>query len=52
MEENLTDEELELPDDEISQLCTQKANTEFEILCLEPLRKVAPNLSHAKTSGM
>ena len=52
MEEDLSDEELDLSDDEIDQLCLQRANAEFEELCLEPLRKVAPNLIYAKTSGL
>ena len=52
MEEDLSDEELDLSDDEIGQLCLQRANAEFEELCLEPLRKVAPNLIYAKTSGL
>ena len=52
MEENLSDGELEMSDDEISQLCLQKANAEFEKLCLEPLRKVDSKLIYSKTSGL
>ena len=52
MEEYLSDEELNLSDDEIGQICIQKANVEFEKLCLEPLRKMDPRLIYAKTSGL
>ena len=52
MEENLTDEEMDMPDEDISKLCLQKADAEFEVLCLEPLRKVTPQLEYAKTSGL
>jgi len=50
MEEYLSDEELNLSDDEISQLCLQKANAEFEKSCVEPLRNVDSKLIYAKTS--
>ncbi|KIM80052.1 hypothetical protein PILCRDRAFT_822897 [Piloderma croceum F 1598] len=50
MEENLTDEEMDMFDDDIDKLCLRKANVEFETLCLEPLRKVAPQLEYVKTS--
>jgi hypothetical protein len=52
MEENLTDEEMDMSDEDISKLCSQKADAEFETLCLEPLRKVDPRLEFAKTSGL
>ena len=52
MEEYLSDEELNLSDDEIGQLCLQKASAEFEKLCLEPLRKVDSKLIYSKTSGL
>lgn len=51
MEENLTDEEMDMADD-IGELCLQKADAEFETLCLEPLRKVAPRLEYARISGL
>jgi len=51
MEENLTDEEMDMSDEVIYKLCLQKADTKFETLCLAPLRKVAPQLDYAKTSG-
>ena len=52
MEEYLSDGELDMSDDEIGRLCLQKANAEFEKLCLEPLRKVDSKLIYAKTSGL
>jgi hypothetical protein len=52
MEENLTDEEMDMSDEDIDKLCLRKADAEFETLCLEPLRKVAPQLEYAKTSGL
>jgi hypothetical protein len=52
MEENLTDEEMDMSDEDIDKLCLQKADAEFKTLCLEPLRKVAPQLEYAKTSGL
>jgi len=52
MEEHLTDEEVDMSDEDIDKLCLQKADAEFEMLCLEPLRKVAPQLEYAKTSGL
>jgi hypothetical protein len=52
MEENLTDKEMDMSDEDIDKLCLQKADAEFETLCLEPLRKVAPQLEYAKTSGL
>ena len=51
MEENLTGEEMDMSDD-IDKLCLRKADAEFETLCLEPLRKVAPQLEYAKISGL
>ena len=51
-EEDLTDEEMDMSDEDVSQLCLQKADAEFEVLCLEPLRKVTPQLEYAKTSGL
>ena len=51
MEENLTDEEMDMSDEAIDKLCLQKADAEFETLCLEPLRKVT-QLEYAKTSGL
>jgi hypothetical protein len=35
MEENLTDEEMDMSDEDISILCLQKADAEFEALCPE-----------------
>jgi hypothetical protein len=52
MEEHLTEEEMDKSDEDIEKLCLQKADAEFEKLCLEPLRKVAPHLEYAKTSGL
>ena len=41
-----------MSEDDIKKLCSQKADAEFERLCLEPLRKFAPRLEYAKTSGL
>ncbi|KAI0254650.1 hypothetical protein BJV78DRAFT_1279766 [Lactifluus subvellereus] len=49
MEENLTDEEMDMSEEDINILCLQKANVEFEMSCLEPLRKFTPQLEYAKT---
>jgi hypothetical protein len=47
--ENLTDEEMDMSDEDISILGLQKADAEFEVLCLEPLRRITPQLEYAKT---
>jgi len=52
MEENLTDEEMDMSEEEIDKLCLQKADAEFETSCLEPLRNFASRLEYAKTSGL
>jgi len=52
MEENLTDEEMDMSEEDINKLCLQQADAEFETSCLEPLRKVTPQLEYAKTSGL
>ncbi|KAI0245652.1 hypothetical protein BJV78DRAFT_1365269 [Lactifluus subvellereus] len=49
MEENFTGE-VGMSEVDINELCLQKANAEFEMSCLEPLRKFAPRLEYAKTS--
>lgn len=41
-----------MSEDDINKLCLQKADAEFKTLCLEPLRKFAPRLEYAKTSGL
>jgi hypothetical protein len=51
MEENLTGEEMDMSQEDINKLCLQKANAEFGTSCLEPLRRIAPRLEYAKTSG-
>ena len=51
MEEELTDEELEETKDKIDSLCRERANTEFEKLCICPLKKVDRDLPSTGTSG-
>ena len=51
MEEELTDEELEENQDKIDSLCRERANTEFEKLCIGPLKKVDRDLPSTETSG-
>jgi len=49
MEENLTDDELQLDDAE--DLCTQRANAHFKEQCEAPLLKINPVPKFAITSG-
>jgi hypothetical protein len=52
MGEKLTDEEMDMSEEDINKLCLQQADAEFEALCLEPLCKVTPQLEYAKTFGL
>lgn len=52
MEEYLTDEELEESEEDIEKLCEDRANKEFNELCVGPLAKINHALPYAKTSGM
>ncbi|KAJ7226791.1 hypothetical protein GGX14DRAFT_693003 [Mycena pura] len=52
MEEELTDEEMELPDEDIQQLCSQRADAEFKKICVQPLERMDSTLRHARTSGL
>lgn len=48
MEERLTSRELEASPEE---LCLQRAEAEFENVCVAPLKKINRNLSSVKVSG-
>jgi len=50
MEENLTDNELEMSDEDINALCAQKADKEFKKLCVDPLERVDHALPYANIS--
>ncbi|KDR79395.1 hypothetical protein GALMADRAFT_137237 [Galerina marginata CBS 339.88] len=50
MEEHLTDEELEESNEDIDRLCLQRADDEFQKLCVAPLEKIDQTLSYAKIS--
>ncbi|KAJ7738773.1 hypothetical protein B0H16DRAFT_1569715 [Mycena metata] len=52
MERALTDEEMELPADQIRRLCSQRAENEYKNVCLPPLQNIDPTLLHARTSGL
>ncbi|KAF7358332.1 G domain-containing protein [Mycena venus] len=52
MEEYLTDEEMEMPEEEINQLCSERANAEFQKLCVGPLERIDHTLRYAVTSGL
>ncbi|KAJ7250610.1 hypothetical protein C8J57DRAFT_677312 [Mycena rebaudengoi] len=51
MESNLTDDELELSDEQIDQLCRQRADEEFNQYCVRPLQRLNRTARFAKTSG-
>jgi hypothetical protein len=51
MEERLSGKEMEMPDEQVNQLCIQKAQAEFKKLCVDPLERLDPALHHATTSG-
>jgi hypothetical protein len=46
----------DLPDDAsdetIEELCAEKAEMEFQKLCVKPLRRVNPELPYARSSGV
>ena len=50
-EQSMTDEELELPDDEIDPLILKRAEDDFQASCVDLLDKVGHNLPYAKVSG-
>jgi len=50
-EQSMTDDELELPDDEIDALVLKRAEDDFKVSCVDLLDKVGRNLPYAKVSG-
>lgn len=52
MEENLTEEEMDMSDEDINELCLGRADAEFENLCVGPLKKINGSLRYAKISGL
>jgi len=52
MEENLTDDEMDMSNEDINSLCLQRADDEFKKLCVAPLEKINQTLPYAKISGL
>ena len=50
-EQSITDDEMELPDDEIDALVLKRAEDDFKVSCVDLLDQVGHNLSYAKVSG-
>ncbi|KAJ7891724.1 hypothetical protein B0H14DRAFT_2688057 [Mycena olivaceomarginata] len=51
-EENLSDEEMEMSQEDIDQVCEQRADEEFNIVCVGPLERLNRTLRFARTSGL
>jgi hypothetical protein len=51
MELNLRKEEEEMPDGEIENICSQRADEAFQRVCVAPLRAIDPSLHFTRTSG-
>jgi len=52
MEEHLTEEEMDMADEDIDNLCLQRADAEFSNACVGPLEKMNRTLPYAKISGL
>jgi len=52
MEEYLTNEENEMPEEDITRVCSERANAEFRELCVGPLERIDHTLRYAITSGL
>jgi hypothetical protein len=52
MEENLTEEEMDMPEEEVESLCLQRAEVEFRSTCVGPLEHMDSTLPFAKISGL
>jgi hypothetical protein len=50
-EQSITDDEMELPDNEIDALVLKRAEDDFKVSCVDLLDQVGHNLSYAKVSG-
>ena len=50
-EQAMTDDELDLPDDEIDALVLKRADVAFAESCVRPLDQIGYNLPYAKVSG-
>ena len=47
----MTEEEENLPENEIIGLCNKKADAEFKASCVDLLDKIGKNIPYAKVSG-
>ncbi|KAF7343531.1 G domain-containing protein [Mycena sanguinolenta] len=52
MEEELTEEECELPEEDIHQLCLRRGDAEFKDICVAPLTTINSSVKYARTSGL
>ncbi|KAJ7771175.1 hypothetical protein B0H14DRAFT_3164853 [Mycena olivaceomarginata] len=52
MEQGLTDEEEDMPEERITQLCFHRADAEFQKTCVGPLAKIDPKLPYTRLSGL
>jgi GTP-binding protein EngB required for normal cell division len=54
MEQELTDEEEDMPEERITQLCLQRAVAEFKKACVGPLERIdsRSKLTYARSSGL
>jgi hypothetical protein len=51
MEQALTDEEEDLPEPVIDELCLKRADVQFQEACVGPLERNNPLLAHARSFG-
>ena len=51
MLENMSDDELEMEDDEIKALAIQRADISFEDLCVKKLHGLGHDIAYTKVSG-
>ncbi|KAJ7235233.1 hypothetical protein C8J57DRAFT_1194924 [Mycena rebaudengoi] len=52
MEQDLTDEEEDMPEEEIALLCLRRADAEFQKICVGPLQRIDPTLRYERSSGL
>jgi hypothetical protein len=52
MEQDLTNEEIDLPESVIDALCLERADAQFQEVCVGPLKRIEPTLAHVRSFGL